>query len=189
MEWLSLGTGGPILTDLADSNSGSGSLISNLKLTAITGGTTGHSAASSSNVVTAAQSETVTVSYAITDTISSLAGNIQTALRAAGAIGNSTLTGGTLAAATAAQSSGILTLTAVGADAKISSVTSSTDGGTANKLAVNLNLNGVTAANAFTASGAAVQNKYRLDSIALTGVTSISSSSTGSIDISTQTAA
>ncbi|NDG99332.1 MAG: hypothetical protein EBY11_15510 [Proteobacteria bacterium] len=90
---------------------------------------TGADTVTGSAVDTLAQSETVTVSYAITDTISSLAGNIQTALRAAGAIGNSTLTGGTLAAATAAESSGILTLTAVGADAKFSTITSSTDGG------------------------------------------------------------
>jgi flagellin len=47
----------------------------------------------------------------------------------------------------------------------------------------------VTASGTTSSSAAIVQNAYRLSSNALTGVTSISSSSSGSIDISTQTAA
>jgi flagellin len=140
-------------------------------------------------VNTAAQTETITVSYATTDTISGLATNIQTALRAAGSIGNSTLSTGTLAAATATVTSGILTLTSNGAAAKFSTIASSTDGTTTNALRAALNLAAAPAAVTAASTSAVLQNKFRVDSNALTGITSVSSGTGGILDIGTQTAA
>ncbi len=79
-------------------------------------------------VTTAAQSEVITRSYATSDDLTTLASNIQAALRAGGVVGNSTLTGGTLAGATASFASGVISIDAVGANVTFSAIT---DSGTA----------------------------------------------------------
>jgi flagellin len=104
------------LTTLSDS----GTALAALNLSAITSGS-GTSTASSGTVNTAIQSETVTVNYTTADTLTGLATNIQSALQAAGAVGDSTLATGTLTNATASFGSGVLAIDADGSGA--SSVT------------------------------------------------------------------
>ncbi|NCV21900.1 MAG: hypothetical protein EBV45_08125 [Chloroflexi bacterium] len=275
---------GTILTDLADSNSGSGSLISKLNLTTITGATTGTTSASSASVNTAAFTESVTYTVGSETDLTAFAAGLQTAIQGAGAIGTSTAfdvtsatavingsnqlaidvspssNGVTIATITGSGSNKLRTLFGLGAapasatatsamnvaaqteTATVSYTTSDTlttiaakiatavtgigrvgtsliapNAGTAasfnagtsmiditgvdtdttltfssGALRTALNLaapDTVTASGTTSSSAAIVQNAYRLSSNALTGVTSISSSSSGSIDISTQTAA
>jgi flagellin len=275
---------GTILTDLADSNSGSGSLISKLNLTTITGATTGTTSASSASVNTAAFTESVTYTVGSETDLTAFAAGLQTAIQGAGAIGTSTAfdvtsatavingsnqlaidvspssNGVTIATITGSGTNALRTLFGLGAapasatatsamnvaaqteTATVSYTTSDTLSTIATKIATAvtgigrvgtsliapnagtaasfnagtsmiditgvdtdttltfssgalrtaLNLvspDTVTASGTTSSSAAIVQNAYRLSSNALTGVTSISSSSTGSIDISTQTAA
>ena len=275
---------GTILTDLADSNSGSGSLISKLNLTTITGATTGTTSASSATVNTAAFTESVTYTVGSEADLTAFAAGLQTAIQGAGAIGTSTAfdvtsatavingsnqlaidvspssNGVTIATITGSGTNALRTLFGLGAapasatatsamnvaaqteTATVSYTTSDTLSTIATKIATAvtgigqvgtsliagnagtvasfnagtsmiditgvdtdttltfssgalrtaLNLaapDTVTASGTTSSSAAIVQNAYRLSSIALTGVTSISSSSSGSIDISTQTAA
>ena len=275
---------GTILTDLADSNSGSGSLISKLNLTTITGATTGTTSASSATVNTAAFTESVTYTVGSETDLTAFAAGLQTAIQGAGAIGTSTAfdvtsatavingsnqlaidvspssNGVTIATITGSGTNALRTLFGLGAapasatatsamnvaaqteTATVSYTTSDTLSTIATKIATAvtgigrvgtsliagnagtaasfnagtsmiditgvdtdttltfssgalrtaLNLaapDTVTASGTTSSSAAIVQNAYRLSSNALTGVTSISSSSSGSIDISTQTAA
>jgi flagellin len=113
---IDVGSSGARLTTLSDS----GTALAALNLSAITSGS-GTSTASSGTVNTAIQSETVTVSYTTADTLTGLATNIQSALQAAGAVGDSTLATGTLTNATASFGSGVLAIDADGSGA--SSVT------------------------------------------------------------------
>ncbi|GDX69570.1 hypothetical protein LBMAG38_06610 [Chloroflexota bacterium] len=275
---------GTILTDLADSNSGSGSLISKLNLTTITGATTGTTSASSATVNTAAFTESVTYTVGSETDLTAFAAGLQTAIQGAGAIGTSTAfdvtsatavingsnqlaidvspssNGVTIATITGSGTNALRTLFGLGAapasatatsamnvaaqteTATVSYTTSDTLSTIATKIATAvtgigqvgtsliagnagtaasfnagtsmIDITGVdtdttltfssgalrtalnlaapdtaTASGTTSSSAAIVQNRYRLSSIALTGVTSISSSSSGSIDISTQTAA
>ena len=275
---------GTILTDLADSNSGSGSLISKLNLTTITGATTGTTSASSATVNTAAFTESVTYTVGSEADLTAFAAGLQTAIQGAGAIGTSTAfdvtsatavingsnqlaidvspssNGVTIATITGSGTNALRTLFGLGAapasatatsamnvaaqteTATVSYTTSDTLSTIATKIATAvtgigqvgtsliagnagtvasfnagtsmIDITGVdtdttltfssgalrtalnlaapdtaTASGTTSSSAAIVQNAYRLSSIALTGVTSISSSSSGSIDISTQTAA
>jgi len=113
---IDVGSSGARLTTLSDS----GTALAALNLSAITSGS-GTSTASSGTVNTAIQSETVTVSYTAADTLTGLATNIQSALQAAGAVGDSTLATGTLTNATASFGSGVLAIDADGSG--VSSVT------------------------------------------------------------------
>ena len=113
---IDVGSSGARLTTLSDS----GTALAALNLSAIASGS-GTSTASSGTVNTAVQSETVTVAYITSDTLTGLATNIQSALHAAGAVGDSTLATGTLANATASFGSGAITIDADGSGA--SSVT------------------------------------------------------------------
>ena len=275
---------GTILTDLADSNSGSGSLISKLNLTTITGATTGTTSASSATVNTAAFTESVTYTVGSEADLTAFAAGLQTAIQGAGAIGTSTAfdvtsatavingsnqlaidvspssNGVTIATITGSGTNALRTLFGLGAapasatatsamnvaaqteTATVSYTTSDTLSTIATKIATAvtgigqvgtsliagnagtvasfnagtsmIDITGVdtdttltfssgalrtalnlaapdtaTASGTTSSSAAIVQNAYRLSSSALTGVTSISSSSSGSIDISTQTAA
>ena len=275
---------GTILTDLADSNSGSGSLISKLNLTTITGATTGTTSASSATVNTAAFTESVTYTVGSEADLTAFAAGLQTAIQGAGAIGTSAAfdvtsatavingsnqlaidvspssNGVTIATITGSGTNALRTLFGLGAapasatatsamnvaaqteTATVSYTTSDTLSTIATKIATAvtgigqvgtsliagnagtvasfnagtsmIDITGVdtdttltfssgalrtalnlaapdtaTASGTTSSSAAIVQNAYRLSSIALTGVTSISSSSSGSIDISTQTAA
>lgn len=275
---------GTILTDLADSNSGSGSLISKLNLTTITGATTGTTSASSASVNTAAFTESVTYTVGSETDLTAFAAGLQTAIQGAGAIGTSTAfdvtsatavingsnqlaidvspssNGVTIATITGSGTNALRTLFGLGAapasatatsamnvaaqteTATVSYTTSDTLSTIATKIATAvtgigrvgtsliagnagtaasfnagtsmIDITGVdtdttltfssgalrtalnlaapdtaTASGTTSSSAAIVQNAYRLSSNALTGVTSISSSSSGSIDISTQTAA
>ena len=275
---------GTILTDLADSNSGSGSLISKLNLTTITGATTGTTSASSATVNTATFTESVTYTVGSEADLTAFAAGLQTAIQGAGAIGTSTAfdvtsatavingsnqlaidvspssNGVTIATITGSGTNALRTLFGLGAapasatatsamnvaaqteTATVSYTTSDTLSTIATKIATAvtgigqvgtsliagnagtvasfnagtsmIDITGVdtdttltfssgalrtalnlaapdtaTASGTTSSSAAIVQNAYRLSSSALTGVTSISSSSSGSIDISTQTAA
>jgi len=113
---IDVGSSGARLTTLSDS----GTALAALNLSAITSGS-GTSTASSGTVNTAIQSDTVTVAYTTADTLTGLATNIQSALQAAGAVGDSTLATGTLTNATASFGSGVLAIDADGSGA--SSVT------------------------------------------------------------------
>lgn len=113
---IDVGSSGARLTTLSDS----GTALAAMNLSAITSGS-GTSTASSGTVSTAIQSETVTVSYTTADTLTGLATNIQSALQAAGAVGDSTLATGTLTNATASFGSGVLAIDADGSG--VSSVT------------------------------------------------------------------
>lgn len=113
---IDVGSNGARLTTLSDS----GTALAALNLSAIASGS-GTSTASSGTVNTAIQSETITVAYTTSDTLTGLATNIQSALQAAGAVGDSTLATGTLTNATASFGSGVLAIDADGSGA--SSVT------------------------------------------------------------------
>ncbi len=113
---IDVGSGGARLTTLSDS----GTALAALNLAAITGGS-GTSTVSSATVNTAIQTETVTVAYTTADTLTGLATTIQSALQAAGAVGDSTLATGTLTNATVSFGSGVLAINADGSGA--SSVT------------------------------------------------------------------
>ena len=113
---IDVGSGGARLTTLSDS----GTALAALNLAAITGGS-GTSTVSSATVNTAIQTETVTVAYTTADTLTGLATTIQSALQAAGAVGDSTLATGTLTNANVSFGSGVLAINADGSGA--SSVT------------------------------------------------------------------
>ena len=143
--------------------------------------------AASTAVVSGAATETVSVTFATTDTLSGLATNIQTALASAGAVGSSSI--GTLASGTAdfgTTTANRLTIDTGDADVTVSGFSASGGGG----LIAALNLSApANSATAYKSSANIVQNKYRLESVALTGVTSISSGTGGILDIGTQSAA
>ena len=142
------------------------------------------SATATSAMNVAAQTETATVSYTTSDTLSTIATKIATAVTGIGQVGTSLIAGnaGTVASFNAGTS--MIDITGVDTD------TTLTFSSGALRTALNLAAPDTATASGTTSSSAAiVQNAYRLSSIALTGVTSISSSSSGSIDISTQTAA
>ena len=143
--------------------------------------------AASTAVVSGAATETVSVTFATTDTLSGLATNIQTALASAGAVGSSSI--GTLASGTAdfgTTTANRLTIDTGDADVTISGFSASGGGG----LIAALNLSApANSATAYKSSANIVQNKYRLESVALSGVTSISSGTGGILDIGTQSAA
>ena len=104
---IDVGSSGARLTTLSDS----GAALLALNLSAITSGS-GTSTASTGTVNTAVQSETVTVAYTTGNTLNALATNVQAALQAAGAVGDSTLATGTLANATASFASGAISIDA-----------------------------------------------------------------------------
>jgi flagellin len=138
----------------------------------------------------AAQSETVTVSYALTDTTATLASNIQTALRAAGAVGNSTLSTGTLAAAAAdfgATTGQKLTITKGAGSSVAYAFTDTNTGGTS--LITKMGLASAAAGSSAASSSTLTEANFTLYSKTVTGVTSISSGTNGILDIGTQTAA
>ena len=142
------------------------------------------SATATSAMNVAAQTETATVSYTTSDTLSTIATKIATAVTGIGQVGTSLIAGnaGTVASFNAGTS--MIDITGVDTD------TTLTFSSGALRTALNLAAPDTATASGTTSSSAAiVQNAYRLSSSALTGVTSISSSSSGSIDISTQTAA
>jgi len=132
----------------------------------------------------AAQTETATVSYTTSDTLSTIATKIATAVTGIGRVGTSLIAGNAGTAASFNAGTSMIDITGVDTD------TTLTFSSGALRTALNLAApDTVTASGTTSSSAAIVQNAYRLSSNALTGVTSISSSSSGSIDISTQTAA
>jgi flagellin len=142
------------------------------------------SATATSAMNVAAQTETATVSYTTSDTLSTIATKIATAVTGIGRVGTSLIAGNAGAAASFNAGTSMIDITGVDTD------TTLTFSSGALRTALNLvSPDTVTASGTTSSSAAIVQNAYRLSSNALTGVTSISSSSTGSIDISTQTAA
>ena len=142
------------------------------------------SATATSAMNVAAQTETATVSYTTSDTLSTIATKIATAVTGIGQVGTSLIAGNAGTAASFNAGTSMIDITGVDTD------TTLTFSSGALRTALNLAAPGTATASGTTSSSAAiVQNAYRLSSIALTGVTSISSSSSGSIDISTQTAA
>ena len=185
------------LSDSRGNNTVSGSLHYALGFGVISGGSSVVQTLITTNtpgakIQTVEQTDTITVTYTSTDTISSLTANIQSALQAAGTVGASSAT---TAAATATFASGILTIDTDGpgssATATIKTITSSTDGSTANALRVALNLGAAPASATPASSGAIVQDKYRLDSVTISSSSSSSSSSSGSgtFSIGSQTSA
>jgi len=142
------------------------------------------SATATSAMNVAAQTETATVSYTTSDTLSTIATKIATAVTGIGRVGTSLIAGNAGAAASFNAGTSMIDITGVDTD------TTLTFSSGALRTALNLAAPDTATASGTTSSSAAiVQNAYRLSSNALTGVTSISSSSSGSIDISTQTAA
>ena len=142
------------------------------------------SATATSAMNVAAQTETATVSYTTSDTLSTIATKIATAVTGIGQVGTSLIAGNAGTAASFNAGTSMIDITGVDTD------TTLTFSSGALRTALNLAApDTVTASGTTSSSAAIVQNAYRLSSIALTGVTSISSSSSGSIDISTQTAA
>ena len=142
------------------------------------------SATATSAMNVAAQTETATVSYTTSDTLSTIATKIATAVTGIGRVGTSLIAGNAGAAASFNAGTSMIDITGVDTD------TTLTFSSGALRTALNLAApDTVTASGTTSSSAAIVQNAYRLSSNALTGVTSISSSSSGSIDISTQTAA
>ena len=142
------------------------------------------SATATSAMNVAAQTETATVSYTTSDTLSTIATKIATAVTGIGQVGTSLIAGNAGTAASFNAGTSMIDITGVDTD------TTLTFSSGALRTALNLAVPDTATASGTTSSSAAiVQNAYRLSSIALTGVTSISSSSSGSIDISTQTAA
>ncbi len=142
------------------------------------------SATATSAMNVAAQTETATVSYTTSDTLSTIATKIATAVTGIGQVGTSLIAGNAGTAASFNAGTSMIDITGVDTD------TTLTFSSGALRTALNLAApDTVTASGTTSSSAAIVQNAYRLSSSALTGVTSISSSSSGSIDISTQTAA
>ena len=142
------------------------------------------SATATSAMNVAAQTETATVSYTTSDTLSTIATKIATAVTGIGQVGTSLIAGNAGTAASFNAGTSMIDITGVDTD------TTLTFSSGALRTALNLAAPDTATASGTTSSSAAiVQNAYRLSSSALTGVTSISSSSSGSIDISTQTAA
>ena len=142
------------------------------------------SATATSAMNVAAQTETATVSYTTSDTLSTIATKIATAVTGIGRVGTSLIAGNAGTAASFNAGTSMIDITGVDTD------TTLTFSSGALRTALNLAApDTVTASGTTSSSAAIVQNAYRLSSNALTGVTSISSSSSGSIDISTQTAA
>ncbi len=280
---INVGSGGTVLTDLADSNSGAGSLRTKLNLAAITGASSGTTAASSATVNTAAftesvtytvgaetdltafaaglqtaiqgagklgtsdaydvsaatavingsnqldidvspssngvtiasiagstsnklrtlfglgaapasamatgtmtvaaQTETATVSYTAADTLASVATKIQTAVSGIGRVGTSLIASSAGTAASFNAGTSAIDITGVDTD------TTLTFSSGALRTALNLAAPDTSVAGTTSSSAAIVQDKYRLQSISLSGVTSISSGTGGILDIGTQTAA
>ena len=86
---INVGSGGTVLTDLADSNSVAGSLRTKLNLAAITGASSGTTAASSATVNTAAFTESVTYTVGAETDLTAVAAGLQTAIQGAGKLGTS----------------------------------------------------------------------------------------------------
>jgi len=158
----------------------SGTLASALGLSG-TGATVTGSA-----VNTAAQTETVTVAYATTDTLGTVGTRIQTALRAAGAVGNSTT--GTLAGSGA--DFGVTMVGGLSVDVVDSRVTLTTIGDTGGLLsALNISSSPAAAGGTTVQSSSALQetNYTLVGSAYASGVSSISSGTGSTLVISTQT--
>jgi flagellin len=155
-----------------------GSTYSGTAQTAATTGTTG--LAVGGKVQRQAQTETASVTYLSTESLSTVAARIGTAVSGIGAVGSSSVA--TLAGATGSYNAGTSAIDLASLDAD---ATLSFSGAAASALGF-----ASSPAAGTSASGAAItQNKYRLDSVALVGVTSISSGTGGILDLGTQTAA
>ncbi len=122
------------------------------------------------------QTETATVTYATTDTLAGIAAKIQAAVTSIGSVGSSSVANGAGSAANFA--SGVISIT--GVDGNTSLAFSSG----ALQTALNLGAPNTSVSGTVSSSGTIVQDKYRLDSIPLTG-----SGSSSTVDISTQAAA
>ncbi|MBU6290108.1 MAG: hypothetical protein KGS10_18270, partial [Chloroflexi bacterium] len=280
---INVGRGGTVLTDLADSNSGAGALRTKLNLAAITGASSGTTAASSATVNTAAFTESVTYTVGAETDLTAFAAGLQTAIQGAGKLGTSdaydvsaataaingsnqlaidvspssngvtiaTIAGSTSnklrtlfglgAAPASAMATGTMTVAAQTETATVSYTAADTLASVATKIqtavsgigrvgtsliassagtaasfnagtsaiditgvdtdttltfssgalrtALNLAAPDTSVAGTTSSSAAIVQDKYRLQSISLSGVTSISSGTGGILDIGTQTAA
>lgn len=122
------------------------------------------------------QTETATVTYSTTDTLASIATKIQAAVTSIGSVGSSSVANGAGSAANFA--SGVISIT--GVDGNTSLAFSSG----ALQTALNLGTPDTSVSGTVSSSGTIVQDKYRLDSITLTG-----SGSSSTVDISTQASA
>ena len=174
------GSGVSSVTFSAISETGSGTART------VLGGLATGAQVTSTNSISPAATENVAVNFATTDTLTSLATTIQTALRGSGAVGSSligSLTGaanadfGTTAAST-------FTIAVTDPDVSISGLTE-TGGG----LIAALGLTGLSGASVASAS-ALTSTTYTLTSSAIaSGITSLSSGTGSTLNISTRAAA
>lgn len=130
-----------------------------------------------------AQTETATVSYTAADTLSSVATKIQAAVSGIGQVGTSLIASGAGTAASFNAGTSAIDITGVDTD------TTLTFSSGVLRTALNLAAPDTAVAGTTSSSAPIVQDKYRLQSIALSGVTSISSGTGGILDIGSQTAA
>ena len=141
----------------------------------------------STNSISPAATETVAVSFATTDTLTSLATTIQTALRGAGAVGSS-LIGSLTASANAdfgTTAASAFTIAVTDPEVSISVLTESGGGG----LIAALGLTGLSGASVASPS-ALTTTTYTLTSGAIaSGITSLSSGTGSTLNISTRAAA
>ena len=141
----------------------------------------------STNSISPAATENVAVSFATTDTLTSLATTIQTALRGAGAVGSS-LIGSLTASANAdfgTTAASAFTIAVTDPEVSISGLTESGGGG----LIAALGLTGLSGASVASPS-ALTTTTYTLTSGAIaSGITSLSSGTGSTLNISTRAAA
>ena len=141
----------------------------------------------STNSISPAATENVAVSFATTDTLTSLATTIQTALRGAGAVGSS-LIGSLTASANAdfgTTAASAFTIAVTDPEVSISGLTESGGGG----LIAALGLTGLSGPSVASAS-ALTTTTYTLTSSAIaSGITSLSSGTGSTLNISTRAAA
>ena len=141
----------------------------------------------STNSISPAATENVAVSFATTDTLTSLATTIQTALRGAGAVGSS-LIGSLTASANAdfgTTAASAFTIAVTDPEVSISGLTESGGGG----LIAALGLTGLSGASVASPS-ALTSTTYPLTSSAIaSGITSLSSGTGSTLNISTRAAA
>ena len=126
----------------------------------------------------ATQTETATVTYATTDTLAGIATKIAAAVTGIGSVGSSSVANG--AGSAAAFNAGTRAIDITGVDTNTSLAFSSG----ALQTALNFGTPNTSVSGTVSSSGSIVQDKYRLDSITLTG-----SGSSSTVDISTQAAA
>ncbi|MBU6289715.1 MAG: hypothetical protein KGS10_16270 [Chloroflexi bacterium] len=155
-----------------------GATYSGTNSTATTTGTTG--LAVGGKVRRQAQTETASVTYLSTESLSTVAARIGTAVSGIGTVDASSI--GSLTGATGSYNTGTSKIDLASLDAD---VTLSFSGAAASALGFATSPTAGTSASGTTVT----QNKYRLDSVALVGVTSISSGTGGILDLGTQTAA